>query len=75
MAVTFPKTAGTLFGETDLYTAVLQALPDAQRDALGIHIGQGPLLKQTLRQYALAREPLGELLATAPVRKPFTTPS
>ncbi|NWC45570.1 leucine-rich repeat domain-containing protein [Pseudomonas edaphica] len=65
---------GTLFGETDLYTAVLQALPDAQRDALGIHIGQGPLLKQTLRQYALAREPLGELLATAPVRKPFYDP-
>lgn len=65
---------GTLFGETDLYTAVLQALPDVQRDALGIHIGQGPQLKLTLRQYALAREPLGDLLADAPVRKPFYDP-
>lgn len=65
---------GTLLGETDLYTAVLQALPDAQRDALGIHIGQAPLLKQTLRQYALAREPLGDLLAATPVRKPFYDP-
>ncbi|AKS08509.1 leucine-rich repeat domain-containing protein [Pseudomonas trivialis] len=65
---------GTLFGETDFYTAVLQALPDAQRNALGIHIGQGLLLKQTLRQHTLAREALGTLLAEAPVRKPFYDP-
>lgn len=65
---------GTLFGETDFYTAVLQALPDAQRNALGIHIGQGPLLRQALRQHTLAREALGALLAEDPVRKPFYAP-
>ncbi|MFL1389224.1 dermonecrotic toxin domain-containing protein [Pseudomonas tritici] len=65
---------GTLFGATDFYTAVLQALPDAQRNALGIHIGQGPLLRQTLRQHTLAREALGTLLAEDPVRKPFYDP-
>ncbi|WP_460164817.1 dermonecrotic toxin domain-containing protein [Pseudomonas sp. S1_G07] len=65
---------GTLFGETDFYTAVLQALPDAQRDALGIHIGQGPLLRQTLRAHALPREALGALLAQAPLRKPAYDP-
>ena len=66
---------GTLFGETDFYTAVLQALPDAQRNALGIHIGQGPLLRQTLRQHTMAREALGTLLADAPLRKPFYDPN
>ncbi|MFO2465893.1 leucine-rich repeat domain-containing protein [Pseudomonas sp. 15FMM2] len=66
---------GTLFGETDFYTAVLQALPDAQRDALGIHIGQGPVLRQTLRRYALPRAEVGKLLADAPVRKPTYDPN
>ncbi|WP_254865850.1 leucine-rich repeat domain-containing protein [Pseudomonas fluorescens] len=66
---------GTLFGATDFYTAVLQALPDAQRNALGIHIGQGPRLRQTLRQHTLTREALGTLLADHPLRKPFYDPS
>ncbi|MGY2362422.1 dermonecrotic toxin domain-containing protein [Pseudomonas azotoformans] len=66
---------GTLFGETDFYTALLQALPDEQRNALGIHIGQGPQLRQTLRQHTLAREALGKLLAEHPVRKPFYDPN
>ncbi len=65
---------GALLGETDFYTAVLQALPDAQRDALGIHIGQGPLLRETLRQHAAPRETLGQLLAQAPLRKPAYDP-
>ncbi|MFC6337528.1 hypothetical protein GIR22_22950 [Pseudomonas sp. CCM 7891] len=66
---------GTLFGETDFYTAVLQALPDAQRDALGLHIGQGPLLRQTLRPHTLPREEVGKLLAKHPIRKPFYDPN
>ena len=65
----------TLFGETDFFTAVLQALPDAQRDALNLHIGQGPLLRQTLRQHVPDRQTVGQLLAQAPVRKPFYDPN
>ncbi|AZE85365.1 hypothetical protein C4J98_3979 [Pseudomonas orientalis] len=65
---------GALLSETDFYTAVLQALPDAQRDALGIHIGQGLLLRQTLRQYTPTREAVGELLAEAPLLKPAYDP-
>lgn len=66
---------GTLLGETDFYTAVLQALPDAQRDALGLHIGQGPLLKQALREHALAREKVFDLLAQTPMHKPAYEPT
>ena len=65
---------GMVLAETDFYTAVLQALPDTQRDALGIHIGQGPLLRQTLSQRPLTREALGALLAQDPVRKPAYDP-
>lgn len=65
---------GTVFGATDFYTAILQALPDAQRNALDIHIGQGPLLRQTLRQHALDRDALGALLASSPIRKPAYNP-
>ena len=53
---------GPLFGETDLYTAVLNALPDAQRDALGIGIGQGPLLEERLRHNPLKRDELRHVL-------------
>lgn len=65
---------GMVLAETDFYTAVLQALPDTQRDALGIHIGQGPLLRQTLSQRPLTREAIGALLAQDPVRKPAYDP-
>lgn len=65
----------TLFGETDFFTAALRALPDAQRDALNLHIGQGPLLRHTLRQHIPDRETVGQLLAQAPVRKPFYDPN
>ncbi|WEX14551.1 hypothetical protein P2T68_28690 [Pseudomonas sp. G11] len=61
---------GPLSGETDLYTALLQALPDARRDALGLHIGQGPALKQALRKHALERQPLRRLLGAQPAHPP-----
>ncbi|WP_330211715.1 leucine-rich repeat domain-containing protein [Pseudomonas sp. AM4(2022)] len=66
---------GTLLGETDFYTAVLQALPDTQRDALDMQIGQGPRLRQTLGQHALARDELGPLLAEVPLLKPSYDPT
>ncbi|MDY4299873.1 leucine-rich repeat domain-containing protein [Pseudomonas salmasensis] len=66
---------GTLLGETDFYTAVLQALPDEQRDALNMQIGQGPHLRETLRQHTLARDELGPLLAEVPLLKPSYDPT
>ena len=61
---------GPLFGETDLYTAVLNALPDAQRNALGIGIGQGHILQQRLRQNPLGRDELRQVLTTEGSRQP-----
>lgn len=67
--------SGPLSGETDLYTAILQALPDARRDALGLHIGQGPALKRALRTHALERQPLRRLITARPARPPADTRS
>ncbi|MFB3305860.1 dermonecrotic toxin domain-containing protein [Pseudomonas sp. AMR01] len=56
-----------LCGEIDLYAAILHALPDAQRNALGIDIHAGPELRRRLADRPLARETLRVLLdAPAP---------
>jgi len=47
-----------LSGPTDFYTAVLQALPDAQRQALNLQIGEGEKLRQAIRDNPLARTEL-----------------
>lgn len=61
---------GPLFGETDLYTATLNALPDAQRSALGFHVNQGPALQQRLRQHPLPRDELRKVLEPEVIRPP-----
>ncbi|OHW40743.1 dermonecrotic toxin domain-containing protein [Pseudomonas sp. 06C 126] len=66
---------GALFGSTDFYTAILQALPDSARDALQIHIGQGPRLKQAIGEHPLDRPSLRTLLDTDPPRKPAYDPT
>lgn len=48
--------SAALSGETDLYSAILHALPDAQRSALNIDIHNGLELRQRLAQQPLARE-------------------
>ncbi|QRR30749.1 leucine-rich repeat domain-containing protein [Pseudomonas simiae] len=65
--------SGELSGATDLYNAVLQALPDAERNALGLHIGQGPALRLALRTHALKRAPLRTLITAEPARAPTDT--
>ncbi|MEO4014450.1 NEL-type E3 ubiquitin ligase domain-containing protein [Pseudomonas rossensis] len=60
-----------LHGDDDLYAALQHALPDAHRKALGLpHVGQGPQLKQLIRQHALPRSGLRQALKMQPV-KPF----
>lgn len=59
-----------LSGRTDLYTAVLQALPDTQRNSLDIHIGQKEKLKQAIRDNPLERTELRTALSLQPVHEP-----
>ncbi|CRM30621.1 leucine-rich repeat domain-containing protein [Pseudomonas sp. 44 R 15] len=49
---------GELSSETDLYSAILSALPDQQRDQLDLRIHQGAELKRRLRQHSLPRDEL-----------------
>ncbi|MCF4997327.1 hypothetical protein GIW70_09430 [Pseudomonas syringae] len=61
------EAGNALHSGSDLFTAILQALPDAQRNALSIHIGQGPVLKAALRDHALKPYRLLGVLADLPV--------
>lgn len=64
---------GPLSAPTDLYSAILQALPDAERDALGLRIGQGPALRQALRSHALERQASRPLITAQTARAPSDT--
>ncbi len=57
----------TLHPVGDLYTAILQGLPDAERNALGINIGEGMKLKSALREHALKPYQLQSALKDVPV--------
>ncbi|WP_411378706.1 dermonecrotic toxin domain-containing protein [Pseudomonas sp. MPB26] len=61
---------GPLSGETDLYSAILGALPDAHRDALGIQIHQAAELRERLRQHPLPRAELRKVLENGTPRPP-----
>ncbi|MHC8398657.1 dermonecrotic toxin domain-containing protein [Pseudomonas sp. MDT1-17] len=65
-----------LHGLGDLYAAVIHALPDAQRQALGLpHVGQGNGLKQAIRQQALpSRSQLRVLLKQPPLEPGARSP-
>ncbi|MGE8150959.1 dermonecrotic toxin domain-containing protein [Pseudomonas vancouverensis] len=56
-----------LHSATDLYSALLYALPDAERQGLGIHIGQGERLKAALRAHSLPRSELRLAFSQLPV--------
>ena len=64
---------GPLSAPTDLYSAILQALPDAERDALGLRIGQGPALRQALRNHTLERQAARTLITAQTARAPTDT--
>ncbi|NVZ93070.1 hypothetical protein HX819_11875 [Pseudomonas sp. D6002] len=61
-----------LLGKSDLYSALLQALPDSERKGLSLHIQQGPQLRQAIANVALPRDRLLPLLERQPVRPPAT---
>lgn len=61
-----------LHSASDFYTSILQALPDAERNGLNIHIGEGLKLKEALRDNALKPYRLTKVLADLPVLQPAT---
>ncbi|NWE39572.1 leucine-rich repeat domain-containing protein [Pseudomonas yamanorum] len=59
-----------LHGSTDFYNAVLQALPDSERNSLNLHIRQGTQLREGIAKVVLPRDRLLPLLEKRPVRPP-----
>lgn len=57
---------------SDFYTSILQALPDADRNALSIHIGQGRQLKEAIRNRPLKPYRFLKVLSDLPVLDPLT---
>ena len=60
----------SLHGLGDFYTSMLQALPDASREALGYEIGQGIRLKEALQKAPIKQEAFRAVLADHPVSNP-----
>lgn len=58
-----------------LYSSLLRALPDSERIALDINVGEGERLKQLIRTHAVNRETLRALLAQQPILKPAYDPA
>ncbi|VVN12778.1 hypothetical protein PS662_03937 [Pseudomonas fluorescens] len=63
-----------LHGADDFYAAVLHALPDSERRALGFDIFQGDKLKQALQRSPLSQERFTQVLGQHPIRKPAYDP-
>lgn len=63
-----------LHSAEDLYSAVLHALPDEQRKALGFEIFQGDLLKKAILRAPLSHEQFDKVLLDHPIRKPAYDP-
>jgi Leucine-rich repeat (LRR) protein len=63
-----------LSGMDSLYACLLQAMPDSERTALNLNIGEGERLKQLIRQHALSRDALRTLLVQHPELKPTYDP-
>jgi Leucine-rich repeat (LRR) protein len=60
---------------SDFYDAVLHALPQTNRDALGISVEKGQAFKQRIAEHALDQPKLRSLFAKNPHRKPFYDPT
>jgi hypothetical protein len=64
-----------LHGADDFYAAVLHALPDRQREALGFEIFQGGQLKQAIQRSPLSQEHFASVVEQHPIRKPAYDPN
>lgn len=59
-----------LSGAEDFYDCLLRALPDSERKAMQLEIGQGTRLRQTISEHALGYDELQQVLSPHPQRKP-----
>ncbi|MFJ2489350.1 dermonecrotic toxin domain-containing protein [Pseudomonas sp. NPDC087639] len=59
-----------LHSATDIYSSILYALPDTERQALNIRIGQPEQLKSAIRARPLAREDLRVAISLPPAPQP-----
>lgn len=64
-----------LHGPDNLFAAVLHALPDAERDALGYQINQWRTLRQSVQRFPLSHDRFRAILADNPLRKPKFDPA
>eukprot|EP01030_Chromulinospumella_sphaerica_P006337 gene6337-6199_t len=64
---------GNLLGTAaDFYSSILQALPNAERNALNMGVGQGRQLKEAIGNRALKPYRLSQILSELPVLAPST---
>lgn len=63
----FDERGQELHSAGDFYSSVLRALPDAERDSLDIHIGQGERLKNAIRGQPVQRSELRLAMSAAPL--------
>ncbi|MHC8364988.1 NEL-type E3 ubiquitin ligase domain-containing protein [Pseudomonas sp. ZT5P21] len=64
-----------LHGADDLYSSIQHALPDRQRQAIGLpHVGQGSQLRAKIIEHQLPRDQLRPLLKMRPRQHPFFKP-
>ncbi|WP_050483070.1 dermonecrotic toxin domain-containing protein [Pseudomonas sp. Ant30-3] len=63
----FDERGQELHSAGDFYSSVLRALPDAERDSLNIHIGEGEQLKKAIREQPVQRSELRLAMSAAPL--------
>lgn len=69
---TFDSQGQSLHGQDDFIASLQYALPDAHRTSIGLpHTGQGEALKVLIREHAISRSRLRQLLRIPPDELPF----
>lgn len=66
----FDSQGQSLHSFSDFYASVLQALPDSERQALDLHIGQGERLRSAIGEHPLQREQLAVKLSDTAILAP-----
>lgn len=71
----FDDSGAELSGGEAFYDCLLRAMPDSERAAMNVQIGEGEKLRQLISDHALDRDALRSLLAQHPKYKPAYDPT